>query len=59
MGSCAGSGCERLLKNYMKEKEVLVVIVVRGAKVDIEDMIVGDAGLRCVPGLEKLSGEKV
>jgi len=50
--------CERLLRNYMKEKKVLVVTVVRGAKVDIADVIGCNAGLSCVPGLEKLSGEK-
>jgi len=54
-GSAADFGCERLLRNYMKEKEILVVTVVGGGKVDIGDEIAADASLRMVPALENLS----
>ena len=39
----------------MKEKKVLVVVIVRGAKVDIADLIATDAALRAVQTLEKQS----
>ena len=51
-------GCEGLLRNNMKEKKVLVVTVVRGAKVDIAPLIAGDAALRAVQALEKRSHGK-
>jgi hypothetical protein len=38
-GSAAALGCERLLRNYMKVRELIVVTVVRGGKVDIGDEI--------------------
>jgi hypothetical protein len=51
----ADLGCERLLRNYMKERELLVVTVVRGGKVDIGDEIAAGATLRLVRALENMS----
>jgi hypothetical protein len=48
-------GCERLLRNYMKERELIVVTVVRGGKVDIGDEIAAGAAYRVVRALENLS----
>ena len=55
-GLAADLGCERLLRNYMKVRELLVVTVVRGGKVDIGDMIVAGAVWRAVHALENVSG---
>ena len=55
----ADLGCERLLRNYMKERELLVVTVVRGGKVDIGYEIVAGAAWRAVHALENLSGGNV
>jgi len=56
-GLAADFRCERLLRNYMKEREILVVIVVGGGKVDIGDEIAAGASLRVVRALENLSRE--
>jgi hypothetical protein len=45
---------ERLLRNYIKVREVLVVTVVRGGKVDIGYMMPAGAAWRTVRGLENL-----
>ena len=54
-GLTADLGCERLLRNTMKEREILVVTVVRGGKVDIGYMIAAGATWRVVRALENLS----
>ena len=48
-------GCERFLRSYMKVRELTVVTVVRGGKVDIGDEIATDAPWRIVRALENLS----
>ena len=48
-------GCERLLRNYMKERRLTVVTVVQGGKVDIGDEIATDATWRLVRALENVS----
>ena len=48
-------GCERLLRNYMKERRLIVVIVVQGGKVDIGDEIATGATWRMVRALENVS----
>jgi len=58
-GSSVDSGCERLLRNYMKEEELTVVTVVRGGKVDIAYEIVAGAARRPVHALENLFGGNV
>jgi hypothetical protein len=51
----ADLGRKRLLLNNTKEREIPVVTVVRGAKVEIEDLIARDAGSRPVHALENQS----
>ena len=58
-GSAAALGCERLLRNYMKERRLIVVTVVQGGKVDIGYEIVTGAAWRVVHALENLSGGNV
>jgi hypothetical protein len=53
------SGRERLLRNYIKVREVLVVIVVRGGKVDIGYMMLADAVGGSVRSLENLYSRNV
>jgi len=53
-GFSVALGCERLLRNYMKEEELTVVTVVRGGKVDIESEIFTGAVWRAVHALENL-----
>lgn len=50
---------EKFLKNNMKENKLPVVAVVRGAKVDIGDMIATGAALKVVRALEKWSRRNV
>ncbi len=45
-------GCERPLRNYMKEEEILVAAVVRSAKVDIGSEATTGAGRSWVHALE-------
>ena len=52
LGKDAVSGSGGLLKNYIKGREVLVVTVVRGGKVDIGYMMAADAAWRTVQALE-------